>query len=191
MAVQNTWIAHRATLLVITALAAAASEGCVPASRYHEPQLAPERAGVPVVEAPGVDATAAALAGDWAGQYDSPYYARRGALRLTLRRVVRVVDGTSTSTVAGSATIADGSAPVRVAVDSARVGRGRVVLFFAPFADQASANTLRLRLDGALAADTLGGRLRADAAATVAPEHHGGWRLVRVAAPAAMAVRAP
>lgn len=169
------------------AIVMAAVGGCVPASRYHEPQLAQ-----PAASAVGADATAAALAGDWTGQYDAPYYARRGTLRMSLRRVARVNDGALTSTVAGTATIADATAPTHVTIDSARVGRGRVVLFLAPFADQESGATLRLRLDGALAADTLGGRLRADAAATVPGEHHGGWRLIRVASPAtASASRAP
>lgn len=172
-----------AAALAAVAIVAAVSTSCTPASRYHEPHLA--LAGT---NAPGVDSTAAALAGDWTGQYDAPFYDRRGALRLSLRRVARVSDGAVTSTVAGTATFAGPSAPV--AVDSAHVGRGRVVLFFAPFADQESAATVQLRLDGRLAADTLGGRLRADAAATVAPEHRGGWRVVRVTG-ATTAARAP
>ena len=48
------------------------------------------------------------------------------------------------------------------------------------FADPESGATLQVRMDGALVADTLGGRLRADGAVTVAPERRGGWRLVRV-----------
>lgn len=160
----------------LAAFLTAASVGCVPASRYHEP-----RPTLGSADTPGVDSTAAALAGDWTGQYDAPVYARRGALRISLQRVAHVSSGALTSTVAGSATIAGAFAPTRVDIDSARVGRGRVVLYLAPFADHETGATVQLRLDGALAADTLGGRLRADAAATVAPEHHGGWRLVRVA----------
>ncbi len=161
--------------LVLGAGLAAMSVACVPASRYHEPRLAFADAA-----APGADATAASLAGDWAGQYDAPFYARRGALQLSLRRVARVSGGVVTNTIVGTATIGGGSAPARVAIDSARVGRGRVALFLAPFADAESGATLQVRMDGAVVADTLGGRLRADGAVTVAPEHRGGWRLVRV-----------
>ena len=155
---------------------------CAPASRFHEPQLAPTLAA-----APGADTTAAALVGEWSGHFDAPYYARRGTLQMSLKRVARVEAGTVTSTVAGTATIADRSIPIRMTIDSARVGRGRVVLFLEPFADQESGATISLRLDGSLAADTLGGRLRADAAATVPSERHGGWRLTRVVSTAAAA----
>lgn len=175
------------TTAVAVAAFASATLGCVvPASRYHEPRAAFAGTGAPSAM-PSVDATAAALAGDWAGQYDSPVYARRGALRLSLWRVAHVVAGARTSTVAGTVTLAGGSTPTRVAVDSARVGRGRVVLFLEPFADRESGATVQLRLDGALAADTLGGRLRGNGAATAAAEHRGGWRLVRVTRPAPVA----
>ncbi|HEY0778541.1 MAG TPA: hypothetical protein VGD56_11305 [Gemmatirosa sp.] len=170
---------HRSAARTFAAAALAATAACVPASQYHEPR--PALGFAAATDARGADTTAAALAGDWAGQFDAPYYARRGALRLSLRRVVRADGRTATTTVAGTATLADGTAPARVAIDSARVARGRVVFFFEPFADQETGATIRLRLDGALAADTLGGRLRADAAATVAPERRGGWRVVRVA----------
>ncbi|GJG88778.1 hypothetical protein tb265_39590 [Gemmatimonadetes bacterium T265] len=169
----------------LAALVVIAGAGCAPSSQLRAPQLAPGNA-----DAPGVAATVAALAGTWTGQYDAPVYARRGALQLALRPAARVDGGTRTSTVVGSATIAGAGASARVALDSARVGRGRVVLYFAPFADPESGATLRLRLDGALAGDTLGGRLRADAAATVVPERHGGWRLVRVTAPVTAPVTA-
>lgn len=158
---------------------------CVPSSRYREPRPVPSSTAVP-----NIDATAAALAGDWTGQYDAPFYARRGALRLSLRRIEYLAGGALTSTVAGTATISGPFAAAHITVDSARVGRGRVVLFLAPYADQESGATVQIRMDGALAADTLGGRLRVDGAATVAPEHRGGWRLIR-AAPAATASRAP
>lgn len=156
----------------LAAAVAVAIAGCVPASRYREPIAAP--AGT---DAPGVEATTAALVGDWRGEFDAPLYGRRGALQLSLRRVAR---GTPGSTVAGTATTSDGQ---RLGVDSARVGRGRVVLWLAPLVDQASGNTVWVRLDGALAADTLGGRLRGDAAATTAAERRGGWRVVRAPRP--------
>lgn len=167
-------VQHGAPWLAVAALAAAGA-ACVPSSRYHEPQPVARSA-----ESPGVDSTAAALVGDWAGHYDAPLYARRGDLRLSLRRVAHASDGAVAGSVVGTATFAGASIPARVVVDSARVGRGRVVLFLAPLVDQESAATVQLRLDGVLAADTLGGRLRADLAATVAPERRGGWRVVRV-----------
>jgi hypothetical protein len=178
--------ATRAAATAAAGAAVAAVVGCVPASRYREPRAALAGTG-----APSVDATVAALAGEWTGQYDGPLYARRGVLGLSLRPVAgrpatgRAEAGRAAGTVAGSATLRHGATPSHIAVDSAQVGRGRVVLFLAPFADPESGATIRVRLDGALAADTLGGRLRADGAATAAAERRGGWRLVRVARPAA------
>jgi hypothetical protein len=173
----------------IAALAAAATN-CVPASRYHEPRAAFAGPGTPS-GSPDAEATASSLAGDWAGQYDAPLYGRRGALRLSLRRVPRATDGSVASTVTGTATLSHEATPIGIAVDSARVGRGRVVVYLAPFADPVSGATVRVRLDGALAGDTLGGRLRADGAATAAAERRGGWRLVRTARPTPSEVAAP
>jgi hypothetical protein len=124
----------------------------------------------------GVDATAAALVGDWAGQYHSPVYAHRGDLRVSLRPAVRTAAGAAARTVAGTATVSG----IPTEVDSARVDGGRVVMWLAPFADRATGNTVWIRLDGALAADTLGGRLQGHAAVTAAAERRGGWRVVRV-----------
>ena len=184
--------ARRAPWIGTTALAAAVA--CTPTSRYREP-----RAGFagPGASSGGrdVEATAAALAGEWAGEYDGPLYARRGALRLSLRRVARGAGGSAASSVAasvtGTATLSHGATSTHTAIDSAHVGRGRVVLFLAPVADAASGATVWVRLDGALAADTLGGRLRADGAATAAAERRGGWRLVRTARPIRSVVAAP
>lgn len=159
---------------------------CMPSTRYHEPTRLARSADVP-----GAEATAAALAGEWIGQYDAPLYGRRGGLRVSLHRVARPgPDGTVVSSVAGTATLLDAhaasgsvqgsAARPAIAVDSARVGTGRVALWFEPFADADCGCTIQLRLDGALAADTLGGRLRGDVAATVASERRGGWRVVRV-----------
>jgi hypothetical protein len=169
--------------------AALAAASCTPSSRYREPRAAIAGTGVPSVEA-----TTAALAGEWAGEYDGPLYARRGALGLSLRRVARVAvarpgSGSTadraTSALTGTATLRHGATVSRIPIDSAQVGRGRLVLVLAPFADVESGATIRVRLAGALAADTLGGRLRADGAVTAAAERRGGWRVVRAARPAA------
>ncbi len=158
---------------------AALLAGCVPASRYRAPQAVPL----------GGDATAAALLGDWVGRYDSPMYDRRGGLTVSLRRGGRGVVGAVTLDGVPGAPDDRGAperartptASVALAIDSAQVGAGRVVLWLRPYGDPGCGCTVAIRLDGALAADTLGGRLRADAAATVAPERGGGWRVIRAA----------
>ncbi len=160
----------RGATLAAAALVAAVA-GCVRPSSYREPRLAPGQPG-----ASSVDATAAALVGDWAGQYHSPVYAHRGDLRVSLRPAAPGAAGAATLAVAGTVSISG----TLTEVDSARVDRGRVVMWLAPFADRATGYTVWLRLDGALAADTLGGRLQGHAAATAAAERRGGWRVVRV-----------
>ncbi len=189
--VTHVWARCAARAPAAVAVMIAAGAGCIPTSQYRAPHAAaPAEPAGPGVAATAAS-TAAALVGDWTGQYDAPIYARRGAMRVSLRRVARTVGGVGISTVAGTATFAAGAAANDSAVvDSARVTPGRVVLWFQPMAEQASGATLQVRLDGALAGDTLGGRLRADAAATATSERHGGWRLIRVA-PRTTASRAP
>lgn len=152
---------------------------------------------------PPAHAAPAALRGCWVGTYAAPMSARRG------RAAVAFTGGSTehgANASAGWLLLSDAARPavagedactprpardragapttgaVRVALRAAVAEGGGVAVRSEPYWDTDCGCTVTLTLTARLAGDTLAGAFSARAAATMAAEGRGRWRVVRVAA---------